>query len=79
MEETVETVEEFILTQAWRRGRKGSHLRVSMPSGLRLTLGAALSLQANQSSADSVALHVMRVGGNKSSWNSSLCRGNEIS
>lgn len=51
-----------------------AHLRVSIPSGLRLILAAALSLQPNQSSADSVGLHVTRVGGNKSSWNSSLYR-----
>ena len=43
-----------------------------MPSGCKLIFLTFLSRQLNHSPANNVGIHVTRVGGNKSSWNSSL-------
>lgn len=48
------------------------YIRLSIPVGCRLILRAFLSLLAYHSSLVIVGAHVTRVGGNKSSWNSSL-------
>lgn len=48
------------------------NLQVSIPSGCKLIFLGFLSFDKNHSSADMVGSHVTRVGGNKSSWKSSL-------
>lgn len=47
-------------------------LQHSMPSGCRLIFLTFLSRQSNHSDDVKVGIHVTRVGGNRSSWNSSF-------